>query len=136
MLPSTLACLTTKEAQAIIKLALPEPPPESEPKQEDERKPQTDLPKHPILHGLGSVGAGLLSFGAGALTGYGGAELIRRGLEHGGTKIPLKPLMYAMPALTGMSALAYSAYQNRQIEELKRALESYRNQSSGSNSGA
>lgn len=134
MLPSTLACLTTKEAHAIIKLALPEPPPESEPKEGVE--PEKELPKHPILHGLGSIGAGLLSFGAGTMAGYGGSELLRRGLEHGGVKVPAKPLMYAIPALSGMAALAYNAYQHRQIEELKRALESYRNQSSGSDPGA
>ena|SRR3972149_1423529 len=132
MLPSTLACLTKKEAQAIIKLALPEPPPESEPKEGDESR---ELPKNPILHGLGTLGTGLLSFGAGTLAGYGGSELLRRGLEHGGIKIPAKPLLYTVPVLTGAAALAYNAYQQRQIEELRRALESYRNQSSGSSPG-
>lgn len=72
-----------------------------------------------------TVGTGLLGFGAGSLAGAGGAMLLDKWHEAAtGQKIPIGTLFKAAPVIGGAFGLAYNIYKARELEELRRALES------------
>lgn len=72
-----------------------------------------------------TVGTGLLGFGAGSLAGAGGAMLLDKWHEAAtGQKIPNSALRTAAPLVGGAMGLAYNIYKARELEELRRVLES------------
>jgi len=111
-----------EHAEGIMKLALPEPPPESDtPKEHGD----VQLPAHPALHAVKTMGGGLLGFGVGTLAGQGLHALG----EH--MNVPMGHVGAAAPLLGGLAGAAYGVYKQKELEELKRALESYKHQPRG-----
>jgi hypothetical protein len=79
-----------------------------------------------------TVGTGLLGFGLGSLAGAGGAALLDKWHEAAtGQKIPLTALHAVAPVVGGAMGLAYNIYKARELEELRRALESKSDRSQG-----
>lgn len=109
-----------KEASAIWKMA------------EAERA----LPKNPVSHGLKTVGSGLAWMGLGTLAGYGGGTLLGHAVK-GLTGKKVSPTTLQLPAtLAGVGlSLAYKKYKDKELEELHRAAESYRDSAKGRVSG-
>lgn len=131
-LPSTLGCLSAGEMRCLIKTALPEPPPEDEPKSPDEDGKNELSKAGPIAKTLGTLVAPPLAFGAGAVAGYGGSELLGRALKKRNAMPAPRVLKYGLPIVGGMATMGYNMYQQRQIDELKRALEGFRDKSARS----
>jgi len=121
----------TLRALSLLKTAeLPEPPPDSgEVPQSDlgslHREPVYTGPppiKHPALHAAKAVGGSLLSFGGGMGLGY----LANMGIEKAlGRPIPARTIRAAAPVLSGLSALAYHTYKEKEREQLHRAIEAH-----------
>jgi len=125
MLPSVRDYLP-EHAPGLLKLALPDPPPEDEPKKEHS---DNELPTHPALHAAKTIGGGLLGFGLGTLAGQGLHSLAER------ANVPMGPVAKAAPALGGLFGAAYHMYKQKELEELQHALESYKHQSRGQRLG-
>lgn len=102
---------------------LPEPPPDSG---EPPDLGTNELPEHPIRHALGAVGLPLLGFGAGIAAGHGAGKFIRH-MTNDNISVPL--VRAAAPIIAGGAGLAYGIYKEKELEELRRAVQSYRNQS-------
>lgn len=121
-------------ARAMWKLAeLPEPPPDyGEVPQEELGSLRSPVPgdriKHPILHGLAAAGGGALAFGGGIGAGYLGQLGVEKLM---GRPMPASVSTTAVPILGGLSALAYHTYKAKEQEQLRRALEAYKNKSQG-----
>ncbi len=112
-------------AEELLKLALPDPPPDSG---EPPAPENAQLPAHPGWQAARAVGGGLLAFGAGTAAGY--------GLQHGahkllGDKITPAHAHAIIPVLGGVAGLAYNQYKSREAQELRNALETYKNQRAG-----
>ena len=124
--PETLRVLS------LLKTAeLPEPPPDSgEVPQSDlgslQREPVYTGPppiKHPALHAAKAVGGSLLAFGGGMGLGY----LTNMGIERAlGRPIPASTIRTVAPVLSGLGALAYHTYKEKEREQLHRAFEAYK----------
>jgi hypothetical protein len=82
------------------------------------------LPRHPALHAVKTIGAGLAGTGVGMLAGRGSYELLRKAT---GDRIPPSPLATAMPLIGGGAGLAYGLYKQHELEELQRALQAHKN---------
>ena len=127
--PETLRALT------LLKVAeLPEPPPDSgEVPQSDlgslHREPVNAKPetiKHPALHAAKAVGGGLLAFGGGIGVGH----LANMGVEKVlGRPIPTNTVRTMAPIVSGLGALAYHTYKEKEREQLHRAYEAYKSKS-------
>ena len=105
-------------AAALWKLAqLPDPPPDSGEAPQDES---------PIWGGVKRVGAGLMAFGAGTAAGYGAQLGIEKLLGRQATPARLRAVA---PVLGGGLGLAYNQYKALEAQELRRAIEAYKNQS-------
>jgi hypothetical protein len=83
-------------------------------------------PRRPLGHALKTVGGGLAGFGAGTLAGYGAGELAAR---LSGGRIPPSAVAIAAPTVGGAMGVFYNLYKQKELEELSRAFESYKNQS-------
>lgn len=104
---------------------LPEPPPDSGEPPAPEQSSAVSGPGHPLLHAAKAVGGGLAAFGAGAAAGYGGQMAIE--------KLFGKPAIAARtrgiaPVLGGAFGLAYNQYKSHEAEELRNALQKYKDQ--------
>ena len=80
--------------------------------------------RHPALHAAKVIGAGALGLGAGMAVGRGGYELLRKAT---GDRMPPTAWHALAPAIGGAAGLAYSAFKEHELQELRRALESARN---------
>ena len=99
----------------------PDPNTTGDPADEEDRQ----LPRHPALHALGTVGAGLAGTGVGMLAGRGAYELAR---HISGNKMTPNMGSTIAPALGAGAGMAYGLYKHHEMEELKRALKAHQNQ--------
>jgi hypothetical protein len=84
---------------------------------------------------LGTVGKGLIGFGAGTAAGIGLAEVGNRVYQAStGKQIPAHLLLPAAGLLGAGMGLAYSMYKSKELEELQDALKTRRNNASGGDS--
>lgn len=126
MLPSVfqyspeLARLLYKQAEPYRS---PDPNDTGDPADEEDRQ----LPRHPALHAVKAVGAGLAGTGAGVMLGRGAYELGRDVM--GRQRDPARAVMAGASAVGGLAGLAFGLYQHKTMEELNRALEAHRNKS-------
>ncbi len=111
-----------------------EMPGESDPQLTGQQPPtalmQQDSPARKALRAAGTVGLGLAGFGGGLGMGMVGSELLDRAYP----KLQLQrhleiPLISG--ALGSAATLAYNSYKNKEIEDLRRALQNQRNTTSG-----
>lgn len=79
---------------------------------------------HPALHALKAVGTGMLGFGGGVGLGRGAVELLNKAT---GGYMPPEPWERALPLIGGGAGLAYMAYKEHELQELRRALQSHQN---------
>jgi hypothetical protein len=82
----------------------------------------------PGLHALKAVGTGALGFGGGVLAGRGGYELLRKAT---GDRMAPEPWGKLAPVIGGAAGLAYTAYKEHELQELRRALQSHQNKPQG-----
>jgi len=97
---------------------------------------QKEETKNPLLQGMKAVASNLAWMGAGTLAGYGGGALLGRTVRVVTGK-EISPALLQVPASAagaGLS-LAYKKYKDQELEELRRAVESYRNRPTRSVSG-
>lgn len=109
MIPSAFDFLSRSELEGLMKLA--------------EQKPI----KSPWGHAVGTVGKGLVGFGAGTVGGFALGHLADAVFEKTtGQKVPSKLLVPAASLLGAGMGLAYSLYKSKESEELRRAYEAHR----------
>jgi hypothetical protein len=106
--------------------ALPEPPPDSG---EAPDTGDNELPKSPILHGLGTLVLPTLGFGAGMAAGHGVGKLVRHVTGDKVSPPWVRAATLAAPLVGSGAGLAYGIQKEKELEELRRAVQSYRNQS-------
>jgi|SRR5690606_7854273 len=87
------------------------------------------LPKHPIRHGLVSIGLPLLGFGGGMALGHLATQAVRRLVPDPNSNLTRAIILKASPLLATAAGTAYGIYKQKELEELRRALESYKRQS-------
>jgi hypothetical protein len=94
------------------------------------------LPERPIAHGLKTVGSSLAWMGLGTLAGYGGGALLGKAVKGlTGKKIPPEALQLPASLAGAGMGIAYKNYKDKELEELHRAVQGYRNRAKGSVSG-
>lgn len=94
------------------------------------------LPERPVAHGLKTVGSGLAWMGLGTLAGYGGGALLGKAVKGlTGKKLPPEALQLPASLAGAGMGFAYRKYKDKELEELQRAVQSYRDRPKGSVSG-
>lgn len=84
--------------------------------------------KNPIAHGLKTIGTGLAFMGLGTVLGYGGGILASKAVKNlTGKEIPASSLQVPIALASIGMGYAYNKYKAKELEELRRAAESYRN---------
>jgi hypothetical protein len=82
------------------------------------------------------MGTGALGLATGTLAGAGGAHLANKAYNHiNGTDIPYPYLMAALPVLGGGLGLLYNMAKARELEEMKRVVQSPADNAAGSPPG-
>lgn len=115
MMPSIFDYLSREEVAGLAKLA------------------EKEHIKHPIRHGLATVGKGLLGFGAGSAGGYAIGHLANAVFEKTTGKELTPQLLVPAASLVGAGlGMAYSLYKSKENEELQRAFQAHRDNAKGS----